>query len=118
MIVAFLPASGLVKLGFVIAERVLYVPSIGFCALISIGLNRIYQRFSPKFVSLIVIAIFASFIAKTLVRSEEWRTEISLYRSALRVVPTNAKVYYNIARIATDANEKAVAFNYYEKAIE
>ena len=39
MIIPFLPASGIVKLGFVIAERILYIPSIGYCMLIAIGFD-------------------------------------------------------------------------------
>lgn len=41
LIVPFLPASGLVGVGFVVAERVLYVPSMGFCALIALGLDKL-----------------------------------------------------------------------------
>lgn len=51
-IVPFLPASGIVKLGFVIAERVLYIPSIGFCVLVALGLDRLCHSFRRhKFVS-------------------------------------------------------------------
>lgn len=42
MIIPFLPAANIVyPVGFVIAERILYIPSIGYCLLISIGLNKI-----------------------------------------------------------------------------
>lgn len=40
LVVPFLPASGIVKVGFVIAERLLYIPSMGFCTLIAIGYGR------------------------------------------------------------------------------
>lgn len=118
IIIAFLPASGLIKLGFVIAERVLYVPSIGYCALIAIGIHRLQNKLPSKIVTLFVIIIFGAFITKSITRSFEWRKEKALFHSALRVVPNNAKVYYNIARLATDNNDKAIAYNYYEKEIE
>lgn len=45
MIIPFIPASGLfVKLGFVIAERVLYIPSIGFCILVVMGYKRLCEQ--------------------------------------------------------------------------
>lgn len=44
VVLPFLPASGLIKVGFVIAERVLYVPSIGYCLLISIGMHKIMNK--------------------------------------------------------------------------
>jgi protein O-mannosyl-transferase len=45
LVIPFLPASGIVKLGFVIAERVLYIPSIGFCMLVSIGLHNLTRKY-------------------------------------------------------------------------
>ncbi|CAH3117107.1 unnamed protein product [Porites lobata] len=42
LVVPFLPASNLFfRVGFVVAERILYVPSMGFCLLIVCGLNRL-----------------------------------------------------------------------------
>lgn len=58
IIVPFLPASGIVKLGFVIAERVLYIPSIGFCALVALGLDKLCFSFRrQKEVSLNILII-------------------------------------------------------------
>lgn len=120
IIIPFLPASGIVKVGFVIAERVLYIPSIGFCLLVSIGFDRLlnsFQKFKIIFYSLFSILIVC-LVLKTRVRSKEWSNEETLFKSALRVCPNNAKVYYNIARLATDKNDKETAFSYYHRAIE
>ena len=39
MILPFLPASNLFfPVGFVLAERVLYIPSMGFCLLVALGM--------------------------------------------------------------------------------
>ena len=41
MVIPFLPAANIVyPVGFVIAERILYIPSIGYCLLVSVGLNK------------------------------------------------------------------------------
>lgn len=51
LIVPFLPASNLFfRVGFVIAERVLYLPTAGFCILIAIGICKLQQNY-PKMVS-------------------------------------------------------------------
>lgn len=43
--VTFLPASGLFfEVGFVLAERVLYLPSLGFCLLLACLLERTIIR--------------------------------------------------------------------------
>jgi len=42
MVIPFLPASNLFfRVGFVVAERILYVPSMGFCILVVCGLQRL-----------------------------------------------------------------------------
>lgn len=42
IVVPFLPASNLFfRVGFVIAERILYLSSIGFCVLIVLGVRQI-----------------------------------------------------------------------------
>ncbi len=44
MVFPFLPASNLFfPVGFVIAERILYIPSMGFCLLVAYGWTRIYS---------------------------------------------------------------------------
>ena len=45
IIIPFLPASNLfLRVGFVIAERVLYLPSIGFCMLVVLGCSKLCQN--------------------------------------------------------------------------
>ena len=42
MILPFLPASNLFfTVGFVIAERILYMPSMGFCLLVALGMSML-----------------------------------------------------------------------------
>lgn len=42
LIVPFLPASNLLfPVGFVLAERVLYLPSLGVCLLVAVGVDKL-----------------------------------------------------------------------------
>ena len=43
----FLPASNLIfPVGFVVAERVLYIPSMGLCLLVAMGMARLFTYIS------------------------------------------------------------------------
>ncbi|XP_065359456.1 protein O-mannosyl-transferase Tmtc4 [Calliphora vicina] len=119
IIIPFLPASGIIKVGFVIAERVLYVPSIGYCYLVSYGFMWLHEtlRFR-KTLSFGFIMLVLIFIVRCRQRSAEWLTEEELFTSALDVCPNNAKVHYNIARLSTDMKNNTKAFDHYHKAIE
>ena len=46
LVVPFIPASNLFfRVGFVVAERVLYLPSAGFCLLVALGVTALKQHF-------------------------------------------------------------------------
>ncbi|XP_015608996.1 transmembrane and TPR repeat-containing protein CG4341 [Cephus cinctus] len=100
----FLPASNLLfYVGFVIAERVLYLPSVGSCLLIGAavaGAYRVARRISRAWgraVLLITALLLAIMSAKTLRRNLDWYDEESLYRSALHVNPP--KAYGNLGSV-------------------
>ena len=120
LIVPFLPASGVIKVGFVIAERILYIPSIGFSLLVAIGLRNFVKRFpKSKTIVHVVFGIFLFvFSLKSFHRSLEWTSENKLYNSALKVNPRNAKVYYNIARISSEHKDVETSLKFYHKAIQ
>lgn len=94
----FLPASNLFfYVGFVIAERVLYLPSVGFCLLFGAGVCKLYRiarrksRASRRIVLAVAIVLLTLMAAKTLRRNLDWYDEESLYRSALHVNPPKGK---------------------------
>ncbi|KAI8130415.1 Transmembrane and TPR repeat-containing protein [Lucilia cuprina] len=119
IIIPFLPASGVIKVGFVIAERVLYVPSIGHCYLVSCGFMYLQEKIKyRKTLSFGFIVLVLIFILRCRQRSTQWLTEEKLFTSALAVCPNNAKVHYNIARLSADMKNNAQAFVHYHKAIE
>lgn len=46
LVLPFMPASNLFfRVGFVVAERVLYLPSAGFCLLVALGVTALQQHF-------------------------------------------------------------------------
>lgn len=98
--IPFLPASNLFfYVGFVIAERILYLPSVGACLSVGAGIAgaiRIARRTS-KSRGRVVLAITACLLglmaAKTLRRNLDWYDEESLYRSALHVNPPKGKYF-------------------------
>lgn len=123
MVIPFLPASGIIRVGFVIAERTLYVPSIGFCLLFVYAFLYCYNynveiAYWRHLFQTLLMLLFAVMILRTRQRAAEWLNEEKLFNSALEVCPNNAKVHYNIARLATDTGNSTRAFQHYHKAIE
>uniref|UniRef100_A0A1I7ZBW8 dolichyl-phosphate-mannose--protein mannosyltransferase n=1 Tax=Steinernema glaseri TaxID=37863 RepID=A0A1I7ZBW8_9BILA len=117
IVLSFLPASNIVSVGFVIAERVLYVPSMGYCILVGTLLHRLESRVrSPKVLQLATILCLLM-TSKCVSRSLEWRTEKDLFASGLSVCPNNAKIHYNLGKVMADGGDFASAEKNYRNAI-
>ncbi|CAH1175783.1 unnamed protein product [Phaedon cochleariae] len=120
IVLPFLPASNLLfTVGFVIAERTLLLPSAGFCFLVIIGFRKLQQNSdNKKIYSIFFYTLLLIFTLRTILRNMSWLTEEKLFASALDVCPLNAKVHYNIAKIAADNSNKELASVKYKRAIE
>ena len=81
MILPFLPAINLFfYVGFIVAERVLYIPSIGFCLLFVNGLTLMVKKSKhPKWLYGAAALTFI-FALQTYKRNFVWKDEESLYR--------------------------------------
>ena len=83
LVISFLPATNLLfYVGFVIAERILYIPSMAYSLLIASGLGTLWNR-RPRHRVLLkygFIVLIALLAARTVMRNEDWKDEETLYR--------------------------------------
>ncbi|XP_048197088.1 protein O-mannosyl-transferase TMTC4 isoform X2 [Perognathus longimembris pacificus] len=119
LVIPFLPASNLFfRVGFVVAERVLYLPSAGYCVLLTFGFGALSKHSKKKkLIATMVLGILFTNMLRCVIRSEEWRSEDQLFRSALSVCPLNAKVHYNIGKNLADKGNQTAAIKYYREAV-
>nr|CAD7424050.1 unnamed protein product [Timema monikensis] len=118
-VIPFLPATNLFfRVGFVIAERVLYLPSAGFCMLVVLGVRQLAVFSNAKrLLQLGYLYLVVILGVRACWRSSEWRSEKLLFTSGLAVCPLNAKVHYNIAKNAADSGNKTYAVLEYTEAL-
>uniref|UniRef100_A0A8C5TRX0 dolichyl-phosphate-mannose--protein mannosyltransferase n=1 Tax=Malurus cyaneus samueli TaxID=2593467 RepID=A0A8C5TRX0_9PASS len=119
LIIPFLPASNLFfRVGFVVAERVIYLPSIGYCILFTYGFSLLSkQAKKKKILAVAVLGILLINVMRCALRSSQWRSEEQLFRSALSVCPLNAKVHYNVGKNLADKGNQSAAIKYYREAV-
>ena len=120
LVFPFIPATNLFfYVGFVIAERVLYIPSIGFCLLFAHGFSVSWKS-SGKFLKILLAAITCAYLvllsARTVRRNIDWRSDESLYRSGIAVNPS--KAWSNLGNILKQQGKITEAEKAYEKSIE
>lgn len=96
MSLPFIPATNLFfYVGFVIAERVLYIPSIGFCLLVATGARTLYVRLRTKGCKALLLCLCAGLVLlnglRTVQRNRDWSNEENLYKSGISVNPAKGK---------------------------
>ncbi|KAK6318026.1 hypothetical protein J4Q44_G00113170 [Coregonus suidteri] len=118
--IPFLPATNLFfYVGFVIAERVLYIPSMGFCLLLAVGLRALYVRLRWRSSRTVVVycsvALVLLFGVKTVLRNQDWQNEEMLYKSGIYVNP--AKAWGNLGNVLKNQGKMAEAEQAYRNAL-
>lgn len=118
MVLPFIPASNLFfPVGFVVAERVLYVPSMGFCVLVAHGFKILSQKWNLKKLSWLLLGILLSTHAvKTFHRNWDWESEYTLFTAALKVNKNNAKLWNNVGHALENQNNYTTALRYFLQA--
>ncbi|XP_061772972.1 protein O-mannosyl-transferase TMTC3 [Nerophis ophidion] len=118
MVLPFIPASNLFfPVGFVVAERVLYVPSMGFCVLVAHGFKMAsHTGFLKKISCLMIGLLLTTHAVKTFNRNWDWESEYTLFTSALKVNKNNAKLWNNVGHALENQNNYATALRYFLQA--
>ncbi|KAK5975041.1 hypothetical protein GCK32_001397 [Trichostrongylus colubriformis] len=98
LILPFIPTSNLFfYVGFVAAERTLYLPSVGYCILAGMLYHFCHSRIGSKVAVSLAFLVLALYAARTYERNMDWKDEESLYKSALEINPP--KAYSNLGRV-------------------
>ncbi|XP_068081246.1 protein O-mannosyl-transferase Tmtc2 [Anabrus simplex] len=96
--VPFIPASNLFfYVGFVVAERVLYIPSVGYCLIIGLGCQVLRSKTNRNFVLVCVTLLLVAFSARTMQRNLDWLDEENLFRAGVPINPP--KAYGNLGSV-------------------
>ncbi|XP_025413092.1 transmembrane and TPR repeat-containing protein CG4341-like [Sipha flava] len=117
-VASYVPASNaLFYVGFVVAERVLYIPSVGYCLLVGCSATALARwadgrrRCPATVVYALYVATVVLYGFRTVIRNRDWCDEESLYRSGIQVNPP--KSYGNLGSILSSqgrTNEAEIAY--------
>jgi len=125
--VTLMPVSNLIPLTpHFVAERYLYVPSMGFCMVLGIvidGIRRTRTRsLSPAFREMVavalLIAIVTSYCVLTVRRNYDWRSDYVLWLKTARQQPQSVPAHINLGVAYDEKNLPERAVSEYQKALE
>ncbi len=106
MLVALFSVSNIIPIGDIMAERFLYLPSIGFSIIFALVLlalirhARRYISFKWGVVYLLIVTLF--FGVDLMVRNAQWRDGILFWKTTLKDIPDSYSAYTNLAFSYTD----------------
>ena len=122
LVLPYIPASNLFfPVGFVVAERVLYLPSMGQCFLVGLGAYKITtgRENCIKMIVTFAFLILALFHGlKTFQRNYDWQTNFHVYSAGIKVNPTNGVLLTNLGIEYADMKNFSYAEVLYRRAIE
>lgn len=119
MVLPFVPASNLFfPVGFVVAERVLYMPSMGFCLLVGYGWQVLRKKAGKKLAWCCAGLLIFSHGAKTYVRNWDWESEYTIFMSGLSVNQRNAKLFNNVGHALEGQGKYLEALQYFQTAVQ
>jgi tetratricopeptide (TPR) repeat protein len=115
------PVSNVVvPIGTIMAERLLYLPSVGLCLLAGFVLAAVHAQTARAARSAAVLA-FAVLLAVHSVliaaRSRDWASDQRLFAAAVAASPGSAKAHYNLASALADAGESRRAEDALRRAV-
>ncbi|XP_063110560.1 protein O-mannosyl-transferase TMTC1 isoform X2 [Cavia porcellus] len=115
LVFPFIPASNLFfRVGFVVAERVLYMPSMGYCILFVHGLSKLcawLNRCGATTLIASTVLLLLLFSWKTVKQNEIWLSREALFR----LYPRHASALNNLGTLTRDVGE---AKRYYQRALQ
>jgi protein O-mannosyl-transferase len=102
----FLPASNLAfPIGTIMADRLLYLPSLGLAACIVLAIYGIARTPGMAMVPPVALGLIAAgFATRTWLRNADWQTELTLATSDVRVSPNSFKLHRLLAASLFDSD--------------
>jgi Flp pilus assembly protein TadD len=95
---------------YIVQDRYLYLPSIGFCYLIAILIIRLSRR-QPHLAAVLGGAIVIAFGASTIAQNRVWHDAVALWQRAVYYSPASWSTHYNLglAYLNLKQNDAALA---------
>jgi tetratricopeptide (TPR) repeat protein len=119
LLVALLPASNLViPIGTIMGERLLYLPSLGFCTALGILFNAIYEKPSQKKIAAFTfILVLLLYSGATIDRNTDWKDNLTLWQKTVKTSPNSALAHYNLGFFYAERRMYDLAIAEYKRSL-
>lgn len=113
VLISLTPVLNVIPLQALYAERFLYIGVIGFGLLI----GTIFTHYKCKKMMILLLGFLMILSFRSIVRNADWKDNFSLWMSALRVDPYNAKAHNGLGVEFLNRNEVNGALSEFQTAV-
>ncbi|KDO20566.1 hypothetical protein SPRG_13264 [Saprolegnia parasitica CBS 223.65] len=116
----FVPAANLLfPVGTIVAERLMYFPSVGFCLVLGYALEqalRVATRWRSLLLGFLFLLLLIVGAARSIARNAEWSSETELFEASVLTAPWSVKVLSNLSKVLLGPDPPRAAA-YLERAL-
>lgn len=101
----------------IVADRFMYLPSLGFCFLLGVLVESLKRKFQGAVVALGVVALMAVSSLKTYQLSQVWKDSLALWQHQINVFPNQDAALNNLATVLRDEEQYQQAEKEYKRIL-
>ena len=127
LFITLIPFSNIMPIQVFMAERYLYVPSIGFSLIISFLFFKIYnieiknikdKKLFKNALIILFVLLLSFYSARTIIRNNDWQDNLSLWTKTIETNPYNSRAHDNLGFTYEQLGDDEKAFLEFQKAVE
>jgi Flp pilus assembly protein TadD len=117
--IALIPVSNLfVPIGAMMGERFLYLPVFGFSMAVAAALRSASARHAPRVFGAVVLCYLFVSSVLTVERTQEWRDNLTLFRSASKRYPNSARSWRALGGARLEQGDRRGAQEAWQQALQ
>ena len=109
-----LTANVLFPIGTIKAERLLYLPSFGWC--LACAWLMMHAPGRPRVRQAVVAALIVALAGRTWVRNRDWQNNLTLFAATVATSPRSAKSHHNLGIMYEQTGQVDAAMSEYRQA--
>lgn len=118
-IISLLPTLTPFGISWIVAERYVYLGSIGIFVVIALLIQKIGQIFKNKNVSYAILGVILIALSiRTIVRNNDWRNQDTLWLAAAKTSPSSPQNHNNLGDLYGRRGDFEKSIYHFKKAIE
>lgn len=117
--IALLPVANVIPISTLVAERYLYIPSVGICLFVALIFERVREQgVSAKAWATLLALVLVMFLVTTVTRNRVWASSSTLWFDALPKAPRSLVSRLNLGRVYADTGEYGKARRQFTEALK